>query len=66
MAAPKSSDLPCIFAESEPRGNGSGHKKGLIAPCDVLAVQVDRPAKLKSSALAALSIGLIPSSSSWL
>ena len=46
----------------------TGHKqrRDFIAPCDVLAVLVDRPAKLKSSALSALSIGLIPSSSSWL
>ena len=40
----------------------TGHKqrRDFIAPCDVLAVLVDRPAKLKSSALSALSIGLIP------
>src|SRR4026208_1557856 len=45
---------------------GRKQRRDFIAPCDVLAVLVDRPVKLKSSALSASSIRLIPSSSSWL
>jgi len=53
---------PNTHLQMEEMGHRSQTAKGLIAPCDVLAVLVDRPAKLKNSALSALSIGLIPSS----